>query len=146
MPAAWQLALARWHDQTGRAHGRRLRAVKKRPTFETFLREGFALSLFANPGVWRELLLRNYDGNADSFDGDDPLSQETQVDFTNALLDILSPWLSGKCELNYRNLMAIVGRHATMAVGYLKETDPNWKEKLFSGSDITSRAKRPFSP
>jgi len=130
-PAAWQLAVAQWSHRTKSAHGRDLDEIgKKAMPFEVFLRQGFALTFLIHPGIWREILLDGYCSCAEHSapdDPDDPLTEDTQVQFANALLDILDPWIKGKYKLNYRNLMGIMGTRAEMAAQSLEAKTANWR-------------------
>ena len=144
LPAAWQLAISRWVAHTGKAHARDARRPgrkKRLIPFDAFLRQGFALTLFINPGVWREVLLKGYSAAHDAFeDPDDPLSEDTTVQLVDAMLAILYPWTKGTHRLNYRNLMALLGRHAESAVKTLELESPNWRAELAAGKEIKSRA------
>lgn len=143
-PAAWQLAISRWVAHTGKAHSRDARRPgrkKRLIPFDAFLRQGFALTLFINPGVWREVLLEGYSAAHDAFeDPNDPLSEDTTVQLVDAMLAILHPWTKGTHRLNYRNLMALLGRHAESAVKTLEAESPNWRAELAAGKEIGSRA------
>src|SRR5947207_5675903 len=116
LPAAWQLAISRWVAHAEKAHARDAHPPGQKETlipFDSFLHQGFALTLFINPGVWREVLLEGYSAAQDAFDDpDDPLSEETTVQLVDAMLAVLHPWTKGTHRLNYRNLMALMGRHA----------------------------------
>ena len=83
-PAAWQLSVSEWVRRTGQAHTRDLNAFGRREwSFDTYLRQGFALSLLINPGVWRELLLEDYNVVEASDDDLNSLSNTAQVGFTD---------------------------------------------------------------
>jgi transcriptional regulator with XRE-family HTH domain len=144
-PAAWQLSVSRWVQRSTEANVRDLRQRGRRKlTFEAFLSQGFALTLFINPGFWREFLLEDYSAEHDAFeDANDPLSDDTQVQFTRAILDILDPWLRGTHKLNYRNIMRLLGDHVAAAIENLNRENPRWRQDLADGRDIVSRGVRP---
>jgi len=140
-PADWQIAVSRWEQRVGEAHSRDFKNDSKKRARQ-FIKEGLALSLLSNLGVWRELLLLSLSGGSYEFEeSPDPLDDPGfTICLTDAFLAILDPWLKGKARLNYPNLLGILGDFAELALKHLEKTDPEWATKFKAGVSVRSEA------
>lgn len=127
-PAAWQLAISKWHVRIEEAYTRDQKAREKKP-FEQFLRERLALTFLIHPGMWRDLLFESPDWRGLD-DSAETIGEDTQVELVNFMLDALGPWLNGEVKLNYRNLLFIFGGIANDAIEHLRAEHPAWWDRL----------------